>query len=186
MVYLGLGSNIGDRCAWLRRGLSELERAGVEIVRVSSLYLTEPVGDSTMPWFVNCVAAATPRLTPGDLLRACLEAERACGRVRTSPDPEPRPLDVDLLLYGPRVVDEPGLRIPHPRLHERRFVLKPLAELAAGAWTDGGRPAESAVLSFDAVHPLLGADPATLLEGLLDGGEGVWLLAPGNALLSGA
>jgi 2-amino-4-hydroxy-6-hydroxymethyldihydropteridine diphosphokinase len=172
MVYLGLGSNLGDRVAWLRRGLFELGAAGVSVTRISPLYLTEPVlggaavSPERMPWFVNCVVAVAPSHRPEALLRVCLEAERRCGRLRTGTGPDPRPLDVDVLLYNDEVVDSPGLRIPHPRLHQRRFVLRPLADIDA-----------------EARHPVLGASAVQMLAGLDEGAEGIWLLAPGEVLL---
>lgn len=284
-VYLGLGSNVGDRCRQLRRGLDRLQAAGLSMRRISSLYLTEPVGGRDDPWYVNCVAAlahswqvpsgterssaesgrsskesgqsseesgrstaegASPLERPGrssaegessleepgrssgnrgsplegsegspvapgrptpnsvralggsgrsepgssqrnpestapeDLLRICLRVERECGRRRGSglepgarrsqgspdPNPEPRELDVDILLYGDLVRRGPELTVPHPSMHRRRFVLRPLVEIAPGAW-----------------HPVEGATASALLRRLAeeDGdreGSGVWVLAP--------
>jgi 2-amino-4-hydroxy-6-hydroxymethyldihydropteridine diphosphokinase len=128
-VFLGLGSNLGDREAQLRRALAGLARRGMELGPRSSLYETEPVGGPPQGWFLNAVARGETELSPEALLAACLEVEAEQGRVRAERN-GPRSIDVDILLYGDRVIDAPGLRIPHPRLQERRFVLEPLAELA--------------------------------------------------------
>jgi len=128
-VFLGLGSNMGDREGNLSRGRDLLADGGLRLTRTSRLYLTEPVGGPVQPWFLNQVVEGTTDLTPEALLAVCLGAERALLRVRTEKD-GPRTLDVDLLLYGDAVMRAPGLTVPHPRLAERRFVLVPLAEIA--------------------------------------------------------
>ncbi|HXH87532.1 MAG TPA: 2-amino-4-hydroxy-6-hydroxymethyldihydropteridine diphosphokinase [Gaiellaceae bacterium] len=130
IAFIGLGSNLGEREETLRRALELLgERAGVRVVAVSPLHETDPVGYLDQPRFLNGAAQLETELTPLALLDALLDVEKALGRVREGPRFGPRTLDLDLLLYGDTVVDEPGLTVPHPRLHERRFVLEPLAEL---------------------------------------------------------
>lgn len=127
-VYLGLGSNVGDKAAHLREAARRLEGIGA-IEALSSLYRTEPVGFADQDWFLNAAACLRTRLSPRELLEAVLAMEREMGRIRTVRN-GPRTIDIDLLLYGAAVVDEPGLSLPHPRLHERLFVLAPLAEIA--------------------------------------------------------
>ena len=131
-VYVGLGSNLGDREATIRGALDSLAaRPDLELVAVSSLIDTEPVGYLDQPRFLNGVAVLESALSARDLLDVLLETERAFGRRRADVPPQgPRTLDLDLLLYGNAEIDEPNLRVPHPRLHERAFVLAPLAELA--------------------------------------------------------
>jgi 2-amino-4-hydroxy-6-hydroxymethyldihydropteridine diphosphokinase len=128
-VFLGLGSNLGDRAQNLLRGREALRERSVEIVEESALYLTEPVGGPEQPWFVNQVVEAETSLSPEELLTACLGVERELLRVRAVKD-GPRTLDVDLLLYGDVVLASGFLTLPHPRLPERRFVLVPLSEIA--------------------------------------------------------
>jgi 2-amino-4-hydroxy-6-hydroxymethyldihydropteridine diphosphokinase len=130
LVYIGLGANLGEREATIRRALELLGRRGdIEVEAVSSLRETDPVGYEDQPRFLNGAAALRTELAPRALLERMLEVERELGRERTGPRYGPRTIDLDLLLYGVEEIDEPGLRIPHPRLHERRFVLEPLAEL---------------------------------------------------------
>jgi len=105
-----------------------LLQGGIRAIQVSSIYLTEPVDFKNQGWFLNQVALAQTELEPADLMTECLRVEQALGRVRTEPR-GPRTLDVDILFYDDRVVEEMGLTIPHPRLHLRRFVLVPLAEI---------------------------------------------------------
>jgi 2-amino-4-hydroxy-6-hydroxymethyldihydropteridine diphosphokinase len=130
-AYVGLGSNLGDRESTIRSAVAELEAAeGVEVVAVSTLIDTEPVGYVDQPRFLNGVAALDTVLPAPALLDLLLAVETRFGRDRAAvPAQGPRTLDLDLLLYGDAEIDEPGLRIPHPRLHERAFVLGPLAEL---------------------------------------------------------
>ncbi len=130
-AYLGLGANLGDRETTIRRAVELLgEDGAVEVVAVSTLRETDPVGVVDQPRFLNGVAAVETRLTPRALLDRLLAVERELGRARTGPRFGPRTIDLDLLVYGDEVVDEPGLTVPHPRLAERGFVLEPLAELA--------------------------------------------------------
>jgi 2-amino-4-hydroxy-6-hydroxymethyldihydropteridine diphosphokinase len=130
VAYVGLGANLGPREETLRRAVELMRRvAGVEVVAVSELRETEPVGVVDQPLFMNGAAAVETTLTPRELLDALLRIEHELGRVRGDERWAPRTLDLDLLLYGDVRVDEPGLCVPHPRLHERRFALEPLAEL---------------------------------------------------------
>ena len=130
-AYVALGSNLGDREATVRAAVEALgEAPGIEVVAVSRFFDTEPVGYVDQPRFLNGAAALDTTLSARELLDVLLEVERRFGRRREDvPAQGPRTLDLDLLLYGDAEVDEPGLRVPHPRLHERRFVLEPLAEL---------------------------------------------------------
>ena len=129
-AYVGLGSNLGDREATLRRALDLLaEEAGVAVAGVSAFRDTEPVDYVDQPRFLNAVAALDTDLAPRELLDRLLGIERSLGRRRDGPRFGPRTVDLDLLLYGATTIEEPGLSVPHPRLAERRFVLEPLAEL---------------------------------------------------------
>jgi|SRR5579872_1742946 len=130
-AYVALGANLGERERTLRDAVDALGATdGVDVVAVSRLIDTEPVGYVDQPRFLNGVAALETTLPPRELLDLLLEVERRFGRVREGvPAQGPRTLDLDLLLYGEAELDEPGLRVPHPRLHERAFVLGPLSEL---------------------------------------------------------
>ena len=145
VAYLSLGSNLGDRVAHLRDAIARLQAAG-SVARVSSFYETEPVELKEQPWFVNCAVELHTTLTPVMLLRKLLEVERSMGRERTQPK-GPRNIDIDLLLYDDETVNTTELTLPHPALHERRFVLAPLAEIAP-----------------DAMHPQLRKTAKQLLE----------------------
>ncbi|HVP14661.1 MAG TPA: 2-amino-4-hydroxy-6-hydroxymethyldihydropteridine diphosphokinase [Terriglobales bacterium] len=128
-AYVGLGSNLGEREAMIRLALDDLARLpSTKLVRASSLYDTEPVGDVDQPNFLNAVAQLETDLTARQLLWNLLLIERRLGRVRTRPW-GPRTIDLDLLLFGDQIVDEPDLRIPHPEILRRSFVLVPLVEL---------------------------------------------------------
>ena len=129
LAYVGLGANLGAREETLRHAVERLgEAEGVDVLAVSSLRETEPVGVVDQPPFLNGAVQLETSLPPRELLDLLLAIERSLGRVRGARW-GPRLVDLDLLLYGSEIVDEPGLRIPHPRLHERRFALEPLAEL---------------------------------------------------------
>jgi 2-amino-4-hydroxy-6-hydroxymethyldihydropteridine diphosphokinase len=129
-AYIGLGGNLGDRKSYLDRAVELLEREEeIEVVARSAVRETEPVGYADQPPFLNAAVAVETDLEPRELLDRLLAIERELGRERRGPRFGPRTIDLDLLLVGDRVVDEPGLVVPHPRLHERRFVLEPLAEL---------------------------------------------------------
>ena len=125
LAYVGLGANLGDREAAIR---AAAEAIGAR--RLSPIVETEPWGYEDQPRFLNAVAELETDLTPRQLLERLLEVERALGRVRTGPRFGPRTIDLDLLLYGAERVAEPDLEVPHPRMHERAFVLEPLAALA--------------------------------------------------------
>ena len=129
IVYLSLGSNVGDRIANLRVAIAALPDAGVCITRVSQFYETEPVDYLQQAWFLNCVVEAETALLPAELLRQLRAIEARMGSKKAFPK-GPRLLDLDILLYGDQVVDQPDLQVPHPRLAQRRFVLVPLAEIA--------------------------------------------------------
>ena len=130
-AYVGLGANLGDREGAIRAALAVLDaRPDVAVVAVSTLHETDPVGYLDQPRFLNGAAAIETVLSPRGLLENLLTVERRLGRVRgQGPRFGPRTIDLDLLLHGDEVIDEPGLQIPHPRLQERRFALEPLAEL---------------------------------------------------------
>lgn len=129
-AYVGLGANLGDRTATLARALELLaEQPEIEIVAVSSFRETDPVGYLDQPRFLNAAAALETSLPPQALLRTLLNVERDLGRTREGPRFGPRTVDLDLLLLDDIIVDEPGLSLPHPRLHERIFALEPLVEL---------------------------------------------------------
>jgi len=147
VAYLSLGSNVGDRAANLQQALTHLEEAG-RLLAVSAFYETQPVEVPDQPWFLNCVAAIETGKTPRELLQLALHIEAAMGRLRMR-DKGPRKIDIDILLFDDLVVDEPGLKIPHPAMQRRRFVLEPLAEIAP-----------------EALHPVLGKTAPELLAEL--------------------
>ena len=131
-AFIALGSNMGDRCAMIESALKQLNQAtDVEVVRVSSLFETEPIGMEAQDAFLNAAAELRTTLSARQLLELCLSIEAQHGRVR-NPNVRwgPRLIDIDLLLFADLVIDEPGLRVPHPRMAERAFVLVPLAQIA--------------------------------------------------------
>ncbi|HEY5694042.1 MAG TPA: 2-amino-4-hydroxy-6-hydroxymethyldihydropteridine diphosphokinase [Gaiellaceae bacterium] len=143
-AYVGLGANLGDRERTLRAAVDALAAAdGVEVVALSALRETEPVGVGAQPRFLNGTVALDTTLPARRLLDLLLATEQRFGRVRVPGEHGPRTLDLDLLLYGDERIVEPGLTLPHPRLHERRFVLEPLAELAPGLVVPGRGDVES-------------------------------------------
>ena len=130
-AYVGLGANLGDRERTLRLAVERMDDVeGIRVLEVSSLRETDPVGVVEQPRFLNGAVALDTELPPRLLLEALLDVERGLGRVRDGVRWGPRTVDLDLLVYGDLEVDEPGLRVPHPRLHERRFALEPLAQIA--------------------------------------------------------
>jgi 2-amino-4-hydroxy-6-hydroxymethyldihydropteridine diphosphokinase len=127
-VYLGLGSNLGDRAATLAAAVQKLDSPELSLIRASGLYETEPMGLKEQPWFLNQVAEFQTTLFPRQLLQRTKKVENELGRMRGVRN-GPRTLDIDILLYGSAIVRSDELEIPHPRFRERRFVLAPLAEL---------------------------------------------------------
>ena len=133
LAYVGLGANLGDRERTIREAATRIG-AG----RLSEIRETDPWGYADQPPFLNAVAEIDTELGARELLDVLLEVERDLGRVRgTGPRYGPRPIDLDLLLFGSEVIEEPGLSVPHPRLHERRFTLEPLADLDTGIVVPG-------------------------------------------------
>ena len=132
-IAIALGSNLGDRERYLHEALASLTTL-VRELRASTFHDTDPVGVGDQPRFLNAAAVGVTDLTARDLLDTLLAIELRHGRVRPHPG-APRTLDLDLILYGDAVLDEPGLIVPHPRFRERAFVLRPLSEVAAG-WID--------------------------------------------------
>jgi 2-amino-4-hydroxy-6-hydroxymethyldihydropteridine diphosphokinase len=128
-VYLSLGSNLGDRAKNLKDAIAALLDAGVQVVRVSSVYETEPVDYLDQPWFLNCVVEAETELGALELLRTLRGIEAQMGSKKLIAK-GPRLIDIDILFYGSDVIDTPALQVPHPRLYLRHFVLEPLAEIA--------------------------------------------------------
>jgi 2-amino-4-hydroxy-6-hydroxymethyldihydropteridine diphosphokinase len=128
LVYLSLGSNVGDRAGNLNTAIDRLRAFG-EVVAVSSLYETEPVEFTAQPWFLNCAVALDTEKTPEQLLAGILDIEQQLGR-RRGRQKGPRIIDIDILLFGNSIVEGPGLTIPHAAMQGRRFVLEPLAEIA--------------------------------------------------------
>jgi 2-amino-4-hydroxy-6-hydroxymethyldihydropteridine diphosphokinase len=150
LIYLSLGSNLGERAANLERAIAALPEAGVRVLRRSSLYETEPVDFLAQPWFLNCVVEAETSLMPRQLLHALQGIERTFGS-RKLVARGPRIIDLDILFYGASVISTEEMEIPHPRMDKRRFVLVPLAELAPGLR-----------------HPVLGATIAELIAAAHD------------------
>jgi 2-amino-4-hydroxy-6-hydroxymethyldihydropteridine diphosphokinase len=153
-VYLSLGSNLGDRRANITKALEQLNKGGIEVRQVSSYYRTEPVGYTAQSWFVNCAAEVATDLMPLQLVRRCQAIERGLGRkpgVRNGP----RPIDIDILLYGNAVVSSAEITIPHPRMAERRFVLQPLSEIA---------PSAEHPLTRQSVHEMLASAPPAAVK----------------------
>ena len=153
LVYLGLGSNLGERLDNLRRAIEELRAAGVAVCRVSSVYESEPVDYTAQPRFLNAAVEAETELMPRQLLRRLQQIESRLGR-RRGRRRGPRTIDIDILLFGDHVMHTAALTIPHPRLAQRRFVLEPLRELAAGLR-----------------HPVNRQTVSELLAGLNGGGQ---------------
>lgn len=134
LAYVGLGANLGDPRLQLQEALARLaDSEEIEVVKVSSFYLNPPLGPPDQPWYVNAVAQIRTRLTPEELLRVLHRVEREMGRFRQERW-GPRLIDLDLLLYGGEILSGPDLKVPHPEMQHRSFVLVPLAEIAPQAW----------------------------------------------------
>jgi len=150
VVYIGLGANLGDRERTIR---AAVERLGadpeIEVVAVSTLRETEPVGYVAQPRFLNGAAALQTGLAPRELLARLLAVEQELGRTRDGPRFGPRTIDLDLLLHGEAVLEERGLVVPHPRLAERRFVLEPLAELDPDLEVPGRGPVQALLATLE-------------------------------------
>jgi 2-amino-4-hydroxy-6-hydroxymethyldihydropteridine diphosphokinase len=131
LVYLSLGSNVGDRAANLNTAIAGIGGLGT-VIAVSSFYETEPVELTAQPWFLNCAVALDTEKMPKQLLAGIVDIEQEMGRRRVQKK-GPRSIDIDILLFGSSIADKQGLTIPHPAMHERRFVLEPLAEIAPEA-----------------------------------------------------
>jgi 2-amino-4-hydroxy-6-hydroxymethyldihydropteridine diphosphokinase len=128
-VYFSLGSNVGERGKNLHTAIAALAEAGVRVTEISSFYETEPVDLPEQPWFLNCVVAGETQVPALELLRALRGIEKQMGSKKLVPK-GPRLIDLDILLYGDETIDTPELQVPHPRMHLRKFVLVPLAEIA--------------------------------------------------------
>jgi 2-amino-4-hydroxy-6-hydroxymethyldihydropteridine diphosphokinase len=164
VIFLSLGSNLGDRAANLERAIESLFGIGVRVLRCSSIYETEPVDFLAQPWFLNCVVEGETSLAPRQLLEELQAIERKLGSKKLVLR-GPRIIDLDILFYETSVIHEAGMEIPHPRLAERRFVLVPLAELAP-----------------EIRHPVLRKTAAELLAATKDGSAvGIWLPSKGAA-----
>jgi 2-amino-4-hydroxy-6-hydroxymethyldihydropteridine diphosphokinase len=149
-AYIGIGANLGEPEAAIRRALLLLDAAvGVDVAAVSALRETDPVGYLEQPRFLNGAARVETTLGAQALLAVLLEVERELGRTREGPRFGPRTIDLDLLLYGDELIDEPGLTVPHPRLHERRFALEPLAELDPDLVVPGRGPLKALLAELD-------------------------------------
>ena len=157
-AFIGLGANLGDPARQVRAGLAAIQQIPTtHLAGQSSFYLSAPLGYAEQPDFVNAVAQIQTELAPRALLDALLAIERSLGRSRSHAN-APRTLDLDLLLYDSMVIDEPGLRVPHPRMHTRAFVLAPLAQIAPGIEIPGQGP----------IAPLLAACAGQAIRKLVD------------------
>jgi 2-amino-4-hydroxy-6-hydroxymethyldihydropteridine diphosphokinase len=154
VAFIGIGANMGNPALQCREALRRIGTVpGIRLLRSASLYRTEPVGPKEQPWFVNTVAEIRTGLTPRALFHLLKGIERDMGRME-GPRGGPRIIDLDLLLYGQEVIAEEGLSVPHPEMHQRRFVLEPLCELASYA-----------------IHPGFGISARGLLDRLADTAE---------------
>lgn len=149
-IFIGVGSNEGDRLSLISQAIRHLGGAqGIRVLQMATIAETEPVGGPPQGPYLNTVVEIDTTLAPQALLRVLQDIERRLGRRPSSQRWGPRPIDLDILLYDDQVIEDPALQIPHPRLHERRFVLEPLAQLAPAS-----------------IHPVLQRSVAELLEQL--------------------
>jgi 2-amino-4-hydroxy-6-hydroxymethyldihydropteridine diphosphokinase len=146
-AYLGLGSNVGDRLGNLAKAVGLLGER-MSVLRSSRVYETAPVGGPKQDDYLNAVIEVGVLMDARELLDVCLEVESQMGRIRAERW-GPRVIDIDLLTFGRQVIDEPGLTVPHPRMHERLFVLAPLMELDADPPLPGGRVLSTMRVNFD-------------------------------------
>ena len=155
-AYIGIGSNLGDRYENCLKAVDLLRRIpGVELTGISGWYLTKPVGVERQEWFINGVLSLEVKISAQDLLKGLMAAEQGMGRVRTKRW-GPRIIDLDILLYGNQIIDEDDLKVPHPLMHVRRFVLVPIADLAP-----------------EVPHPSIGLTMSQLLDQLHKDGQDV-------------
>jgi 2-amino-4-hydroxy-6-hydroxymethyldihydropteridine diphosphokinase len=145
-VYFSLGSNVGDREKNLRAAITALAEAGVRVTKISSFYETEPVDLREQPWFLNCVVEGETEVPALELLRALRGIEKQMGSKKLVPK-GPRLIDLDILLYGDETIDTTALQVPHPRMHLRKFVLVPLAEIAPNLKHSSWKGTASSLLS---------------------------------------
>jgi 2-amino-4-hydroxy-6-hydroxymethyldihydropteridine diphosphokinase len=149
-AYVGLGANLGPKEVTILRAVELLGATdGIDVLELSQLRETDPVGVTDQPMFLNGAVALETILSPWELLDALLRVEQELGRVRDDVRWGPRTIDLDLLVYGDAIVDEPGLRVPHARLHERRFALEPLADLEPGLEIPGLGSVSEALAKLD-------------------------------------
>jgi 2-amino-4-hydroxy-6-hydroxymethyldihydropteridine diphosphokinase len=154
LTYIGIGSNLGDSLQNCRQAIAQVAgEPGHQLIRCSPFYSTEPLGEKNQNWFINAAAAVETSMPPRNYLDFLLSIEKGMGRVREEPW-GPRVIDLDLLFYGHEMIDEEGMKIPHPRLQERRFVLAPLQDIAP-----------------DWVHPRLHKTVSQLLAELKEEGK---------------
>ena len=163
VAYIGVGANIGSPAAQCREAVQRLdETEGITVLRTSSLYRTEPIGMADQNWFINAVSEVKTTLSPRQLLHVLKDIERLMGREEAERW-GPRVIDLDILLYGQRILAEKGLKVPHPELHRRRFVLEPLCEIASYA-----------------IHPLYNISARGLLSRLSEEDGRVFKIVVGN------
>jgi 2-amino-4-hydroxy-6-hydroxymethyldihydropteridine diphosphokinase len=156
IAYIGIGGNIGDPSAQCREAIRKLDETdGIKVLRTSSFYRTEPIGVVDQDWFINAVSEIRTMVAPRQLLTVLKDIEKWIGR-KEGPRWGPRVIDLDILLYGQRIIDEEGLNIPHPEMHKRRFVLEPLCEIASYV-----------------IHPMYNISAQGLLSRLPQGGNKV-------------
>lgn len=152
VVYLGLGANLGDREEMLARAAARLDaHPAIRVLRRSSLYETEPVGPAGQPWYLNAVLEAETSLSPLELLGTCKQIEAELGRKR-GVRWGPRPIDIDVLLFGHFQISTPDLVVPHPELRKRAFVLVPLAEIAPDLVLPGGETVKAVLAGLHDPH----------------------------------